>query len=198
MPAPPAIGFFIAEPLDVAVDQVQLVGLSPPTYNVGAGSDVHLSWSITNAITATLSGIGDVPLVGSIDMTYVIADQSFTLTANGLGGIRQAYINLVVVPRIPPPAPYNVTGSYVPNTATINWEYNRPELIIGFRVYRDQGTGYVMVADENVLNADARTWIDTSAQSCSTYYVVAVYDDPYYPGLEQSDPSTNYWDTPCP
>ncbi|MBN2145897.1 MAG: hypothetical protein JW726_00860 [Anaerolineales bacterium] len=202
-PAPPVIESFTAQPVDVTIDQVDLVSSSPPTYEVGAGSDVRLSWNITNALTATLSGIGEVPLVGSVDIENVLTDQSFILTTSNQAATRQSSINLDVVPIKPPPAPYNITGSFVtnpnpPHTATINWEYNRPELIIGFRIYRGQGSGYVVVADENDLNADARSWEDDDALTCSTYYVVAVYIDPLSPDPLESAPSTNDWDTPCP
>jgi hypothetical protein len=132
------IQFFTAQPVDIAFDQVNMVSDSPPTYEVGAGSDVRLSWSITNALTATLSGVGQVPLVGSVDIANVLTDQSFTLTANKPGGTRQATSTWWLCAHSPP-APYNVTGSYIPNTATINWEYNRPELIIGFQIYRTRG-----------------------------------------------------------
>ena len=199
-PVPPVIQFFTAQPFDVAHDQVVLVGASPPTYDVGAGSEVLLSWSISNALTATLSGVDvaplDVALVGSYVISDVLADMDLTLTAGSPAGTRQAYIVLNVVPLVSPPPPYNVTGSFVPpSTATINWEYNRPDLIVGFRIYRNG----VLAADWTALDANTRTWNDTTSQTCATYYVVAVYYDPYNGGAYlESAHSTNEWNTQCP
>ena len=131
----------------------------------------------------------------------------FELNASNEFGARQASILLKGVPQIPPPSPYNVTGVLMLNpapspftyTATINWEYNRPELISGFNIHKSVNGGDFVKINENIVDiASPWQWIDLDAQMCAVYYITAVYYDWLAKSLVETGPSTNFWYTDCP
>lgn len=68
------------------------------------GEDVVLSWGTTGATSASLSGVGSVPVDGSRTV-FVDSDRTFTLTANGAAGSDDCSVSIrvennpVVTPR---------------------------------------------------------------------------------------------------
>jgi peptidoglycan-associated lipoprotein len=67
---------------------------------VSAGEQVTLSWRTTDATTAIISGLGDVPTSGTKTVTPS-ETTSYHLTARGDGGTADATADVTVVP--PPP-----------------------------------------------------------------------------------------------
>jgi hypothetical protein len=111
------------------------------------------------------------------------------LEASNPGGTVNAFVTIDLLPRQPPPPPFNinVTNESL-SSVTITWDYSAAHVgdIVGFRVYRAPigSTNFQVVAAENplgsvpALNAFSRSWTDTAAPVCDyTYYVVAVWPD---------------------
>jgi hypothetical protein len=96
-----------------------------------------------------------------------------------------------------PVSPYNLIGQVVAGSGTmLTWAYDVPSAIVGFRVYRNSGSGYVLIAAEDQLNNSVRQYLDLSAGNCMTYYVVAVYQNTSGQWLETT--SSNQWQSTCP
>lgn len=68
--------------------------------SINAGDSVTLSWSTTNASTASIEGIGDVSTSGTRTVTPS-ASTTYKLVAHGDGGTADASADVTVVP--PPP-----------------------------------------------------------------------------------------------
>ncbi len=199
-PVPPEITSFTAEGLSSS-DDVTLVGGDPPVYQVVAGSNVNLSWGVNDADTITLVGVGDQPPAGSYTLSNVVSDQVFQLTATGDGGTVQEFLQLQVVSAPAPPPPFDVDGSEdASNEVTLTWDHSAENDIIGFRIYRDSGSGFMRVADESTLISSTRQWIDpVAAAVCRGYYVTAVYIDPVSGNRLETGASTNSWySSSCP
>jgi hypothetical protein len=101
------------------------------------------------------------------------------------------------------PLPYNLFGetqanpSPPPDTGMmLNWSHDGGNTVLGFRIYRNSGSGFILIAAEDQLNNLARQYFDLSASSCMTYYVVAVYQNANGQ-FRETNPS-NYWPSPCP
>jgi hypothetical protein len=103
---------------------------------------------------------------------------------------------------VPLPA-YNLLGQVVanpsppPDTATLlTWAHDAANAIIGFRLYRNSGSGFILIAAEDQLNSLGRQYLDLSAGNCMTYYVVAVYQNAN--GQRQETTPSNQWLSTCP
>jgi hypothetical protein len=196
----PEIASFTAEGVSPS-DQVTAVGGDPPVYQVVAGSNVNLRWSVNDANTVTLVGVGEQPPAGTHTLSNVVADQIFQLTAEGDGGTTQAFLQLQVVNKPTPPQPFDVNGTEnAANEVTLTWDYDAENDIIGFRVYRDNGSGFLRVADESTLINSTRQWFDSAgAAICRGYYVTAVYIEPISGNKAETAASTNSWySSSCP
>ena len=194
----PEIATFIAEGVS-STDQVTQVGDNPPTYQVVAGSNVNLKWAVNDANTVTLVGEGEQPPAGTYTLSNVVADQTFQLTAEGDGGSSQAFLQLEVVAKPPPPAPYNVNGILSGSNIILTWEHSAENEIIGFRVYRATSAGgpFLRVADETQLGNGSRQWVDVGPlPTCTAYYVTAVYIDPLSGDKMETGASANSWFSP--
>jgi peptidoglycan-associated lipoprotein len=82
-----------------------------PTANISAdplaidlGQSVVLNWRTTNATTATIDGIGDVPVNGTQTVTPS-SSTNFRLTAKGDGGATEANVRVTVRVPVAPTAP---------------------------------------------------------------------------------------------
>lgn len=191
-----------------------------PVYTVDAGSIVEVKWQVANAKTVTLV---QTPLDGGTENTFAdrlpvdtavtAVDQRtrFVLKPNNnLCTAERACAVIVkmnqVIPASPPTGLVYTGGVTGQDPVTINWQYSSSEAerILGFRVYRgtiDLGN-FARVADENVLNKQARTWSDTLTPSCGlAYFVVAVYRDPNKAGedktMESDAGAPSYYTMPC-
>ncbi len=89
------------------------------------GNTATLSWSSSNASSASLSGFGSVATGGSKILYNVTSNQSYTLTVTGPGGTANCQTNVTVT--VPPPV-YNYPSCniYVNNYNTNqNYTYNQ-------------------------------------------------------------------------
>ena len=80
------------------------------------------------------------------------------------------------------PSVYNLFGQVVDNPDPppddgnlLTWDYDAESLIVGFRVYRNSGSGFTMIAAEDQLSNNDREYFDATDDDCLAYYVVAVY-----------------------
>ena len=91
-------------PSVVAPAPTAKISASPTT--VAAGDQVVLTWSTTNASTASIDGLGDVPTSGVRTVTPTVST-SYHLLAKGAGGSADASVRVTV--NAPPPvmAPVN-------------------------------------------------------------------------------------------
>ena len=209
-PVPPApnIVYFRAESGEspAAPEQVQPVpSTSLPSntlkYQVVAGSKVKFSWQVQqNPAKVTFVSIGDQPFQG--DLTLVIkAAATYQLKAENGGGISTAFIQIELKPKPAPPAPFNVSGTYVTAPPIpLKWEFNPQyqDSIVGFRVYRADtpSTTFRRIADESQLAKTDRQFADPISPTCGRiYYVVGVYYDVVTDSYKETAPSTNSWAT---
>jgi hypothetical protein len=170
---------------------------------------VRLDWVVSGKTTnITLTG-GPLDANGFVQLDpqgsvtiYISDDAVFVLRAiNG----DQVVLRTVEVRlrHATPLAAYNLFGQVVanpnppPNTSTmLTWAYDAGNTIIGFRVYRTSGTGFILIAAEDKLNNSIRQYLDLSGGNCMTYYVVAVYTN--VNGQTQETTPSNQWQSTCP
>lgn len=152
-----------------------------------------------------------VPAQGFYDISYFTYQnvQTYTLITD-VFWVRSMNIQLYPVVAQPPAPPYNVQGTVInPTTSQVTWNYFRLDTIEGFRLYRQSlatpSPPPVLVANEtSLLPKFDSSWMDTLAQNCSYYYVVAIWDKLEWVGnvltstMTETEKSTNFWYTPCP
>jgi hypothetical protein len=187
----PQITSFTAE----GVSSSDQVTRSKSVYQVVAGSNVTLRWITQDADTVTLVGVGNQPPAGTYTLSNVVVDQIFQLTAEGDGGNVEQFLSIQVIPKPIPPSPFNVSGTEnAPDQVTLSWDHSAENDIVGFRVYRDNGSGFSRVADESTLPSSTRQWVDPVAVAiCREYYVVAVYIEPISGNTQETSASTTSW-----
>jgi hypothetical protein len=78
----------------------------------------------------------------------------------------------------------------------LNWTHDGGHTVTGFRLYRNSGSGFILIAAEDQLNNLTRQYFDASGGSCMTYYVVTVYQNTN--GQWRETNPSNYWPSPCP
>ncbi|MGA3050222.1 MAG: peptidoglycan-associated lipoprotein Pal [Terracidiphilus sp.] len=94
---------------------------------VTAGDQVVLTWSTTNATTASIDGLGDVPTSGVKTVTPT-SSTNYHLVAKGAGGTADAYARIAV--NAPPPvaAPVNNMSAeeeFKANVQDIFFDYDK-------------------------------------------------------------------------
>ena len=120
-PPPPAS----IAPVVVAAPTAKLT--ATPTV-ITAGDPVMLTWSTTNATTASIEGLGDVPTSGVKTVTPT-ASTSYHLLAKGAGGSADASVRITV--NAPPPvtvAPVNTMSAeeeFKANVQDIFFNYDK-------------------------------------------------------------------------
>jgi peptidoglycan-associated lipoprotein len=107
------------------------------------GQSATLSWSTTNATSATITGIGPVPVNGSQPVTPSTSTV-FTLTATGPGGTVSASTRITLTP--PPPPPPAATVSLTDEQL---FEQNMHD------VYFDYDKSALRPQDASVVSEDA-------------------------------------------
>jgi hypothetical protein len=173
---------------------------------------IRLDWVVagtTTNITLTggpLGSIGYSQLGSEASITLNISEDAiFVLRA--YNGDQQALRTLEV--RLSRPLtsvqspPTNLDGQVVGNNnpppdtgILLTWDYENDNLIVGFRVYRNTGSGFGLIAAEDQLNNSTRRYFDATDSTCMTYYVVAVYLNAS--GQFRETASSNQWETNCP
>jgi hypothetical protein len=170
---------------------------------------VRLDWVVsgkTTNITLTggpldQDGFSQLDPQGSV--TFMLSDDAiFVLRA--FNGDQVALRTVEVrLRQAAPPSAYNLFGQVVtnpsppPDTGTqLTWAYDNQNAIIGFRLYRNSGSGFIAIALEDQLPGLVRQYLDLSGGNCMTYYVVAVYQD--VNGQRQATTPSNQWQSTCP
>jgi hypothetical protein len=175
---------------------------------------VRLDWVVSGQFTnIQLSGgpLGEdgVSQLGSQGSWYVnINDDSvFVLTATNVDQqvVRTLEVRLHQATPVNsgvPPA-YSLSGQTAANPSPppdngtlLTWTYDAENSITGFRLYRNSGSGFVLIAAEDQLNHATRQYLDLSAGSCMTYYVVAIFQNPN--GQWRETNPSNQWQSSCP
>jgi hypothetical protein len=170
---------------------------------------VRLDWVVSGKTTnITLTGgpldkNGFSQLDPQGNVTFMLSDDAvFVLTA--MNGDAQVLRTVEVRLRHAVPlSPFNLFGQVVanpnppPDTGTmLTWAYDAGNAIIGFRVYRNSGSGFILIAAEDQMNNLIRQYLDLSGGNCMTYYVVAVYQNTS--GQFQETTPSNQWQSTCP
>jgi len=79
--------------------------LNPNSTTITSGQSVNLSWTTTNAQSATLTGVGNVPVNGSRNTGPLATSQLYTLTVLGTNGTSVVCHSSISVNNVPPPVP---------------------------------------------------------------------------------------------
>jgi hypothetical protein len=164
---------------------------------------VRLDWVVSGTTTnITLTGgpldrNGFSQLNPQDSITFMISqDAVFVLRAfNGDKSVLRTVE--VRLRHAAPMSPYNLIGQVVPGSGTmLSWAYDTPATVVGFRVYRNSGSGFILIAAEDQLNNSVRQYLDQTAGNCMIYYVVAVYQNTSGQWLETTP--SNQWQSTCP
>ncbi len=91
--------------------------LTPTNQTINSGESVTLHWSTTNTVRATLSGVGEVPTLGSKVIGPLSTTTTYTLTAYGASG-REVTCHSVIT--VTPPVIPTPTCTLTPTSAMIN------------------------------------------------------------------------------
>jgi peptidoglycan-associated lipoprotein len=94
---------------------------------ITAGNSVSLNWSTTNATSASITGLGDVPTSGIRTVTPP-SSTVYTLTAKGPGGSTSASVRITVnplPPQAPPPRSLTAEEEFRANVQDIFFDYDK-------------------------------------------------------------------------
>ena len=150
---------------------------APPTATITAnptviqlGQSSVLTWSTTNATSATISGIGAVSLSGSQAISPSTTT-TYTLTASGSGGTVTASATVTV--SLPPSAPTNLTATILTGPQVrLSWTDNATNET-GFVIERCTGagcTGFALIAAPGSKSGTGTvTYTDTGVVAGNTY-----------------------------
>jgi hypothetical protein len=174
--------------------------------------EIRLDWVISGQTTNVVLTGGPLAREGVSQLRtedsftfFITEDAIFVLRA--FNGDQQAIRTLEVrleqaLSNVVPP-PSNLSGELEGNPNPppdegylLTWDYDAENLIIGFRVYRNSGSGFTMIAAEDQLNIFARDYFDPNDDNCMTYYVVAVYLNAS--GQWRETAPSNQWQSSCP
>jgi peptidoglycan-associated lipoprotein len=114
---------------------------------VTAGDRVVLTWSTTNAATASIEGLGDVPTSGVKTVTPAVST-SYQLIAKGAGGTVEASVRITV--NAPPPvvaAPVNTMSAdeeFKANVQDIFFNYDKYDVSTEAQVTLASDAKYLM------------------------------------------------------
>lgn len=137
VPAPPA-----QETAPVAPPAAPTANLTAAPTTISAGQEAVLTWSTTNATSATIDGLGDVPTSGTQSVTPT-ESTSYHLVAKGAGGTADATVRVTV--RQPPP----VEKPAVTLSAEEEFKANVKDIFFDYDAYSIRGDA------QSVLSADA-------------------------------------------
>lgn len=195
---------------------IDLFSVSPaqPVQVSNEDVPIRLNWVVSGQTTnITLTG---GPL-GNAGVTQLNPQDSLSLNINedsvfvlrAMNGDQQVLRTLEV--RLQRPgtggggitAPYDLIGQVTSNPnpppdngIRLSWSYETGSTIFGFRVYRDNGSGFTQIAGVDQLSGSARQYFDPGSSNCVAYYVVAVFQDTN--GQRQETAPSNQWGSACP
>ena len=162
-------------------------GASPPKINsfaanpasIFAGQSSTLSWSVTNATSLTISGVGTVTNTTSTSVSPT-ASTTYTLTASNTNGNASAQATITVSPdSTPPSTPANLTATATSSsTISVTWagstDTGGPGLA-GYDVYRCVGAS--CTPSTLIGTSTTASYSNAGLTSSTTYtYAVAAYD----------------------
>jgi len=193
---------------------IELFSVSPvqPVQVNNEEVQIRLDWVVSGEttninITGSILGSGGISQLNPQDSYTLFITEDAVFVLKAMNGDKQVVRTLEVrlqhpVNLLVPPA-YNLFGQIAgnpnPPPATgilLTWDYDDVTRIIGFRVYRNSGSGFTLIATEDRLNNSARAYFDPSEGTCRTYYVVAVY--PNDNGQWRETTPSGQWSTNCP
>jgi peptidoglycan-associated lipoprotein len=114
---------------------------------VTAGDQVVLNWSTTNATSASIDGIGDVPTTGVKTVTPTVST-TYHLVAKGAGGTADASVRVTV--NAPPPvavAPVNTMSAeeeFKANVQDIFFDYEKYNIRADAQATLSHDAAYLM------------------------------------------------------
>ncbi|UCH61225.1 MAG: FHA domain-containing protein [Anaerolineales bacterium] len=194
--------------------KIELFTVSPsqPIQVSNEEVEVRLDWVVSGRTTNIVLTGGPLDRDGVSQLRsedsftfFLTEDAIFVLKAfNGdQQAIRTVEVRLQESPNRVLPSAYNLFGQLEgnpnppPDNGTLlTWDYDAENQIIGFRVYRNSGSGFTVIAAEDRLNSSDREYFDPSDDPCMSYYVVAVYLNAS--GQWRETAPSDQWQTSCP
>ena len=194
--------------------KIELFTVSPsqPIQVSNEEVEVRLDWVVSGRTTNIVLTGGPLDRDGVSQLRsedsftfFLTEDAIFVLKAfNGdQVTIRTVEVRLQESPNRVLPSAYNLFGQLEgnpnppPDNGTLlTWDYDAENQIIGFRVYRNSGSGFTVIAAEDRLNSSDREYFDPSDDPCMSYYVVAVYLN--VSGQWRETAPSDQWQTSCP
>jgi hypothetical protein len=190
---------------------IELFSVSPaqPVQISTEEVEVRLDWVVSGAVTnITLTGgpLGNEGFsqLASQDSISLMLSTDAVFVLRAMNGDQVVLRTLEVrLRQAAPLAAYNLLGQVItnpsppPDTGTLlTWAHDADTTIIGFRLYRNSGAGFILIAAEDQLTNLVRQYLDLSAGNCMIYYITAVYQNSNGQRLETS--ASNQWASPCP
>lgn len=172
-------------------------------YYIEGGSDLLLEWDVANnpeETTLTINSSSQtVGPSGDRALNNVNDDLVCSIKAKNAGGQAQAEIQILVASEQAPPPP----ESFKYESGVFTWKYPAPKvsLIKGFRIYRINGGGPVLVFDVGDLPSpgDPQPYSKALAPCVEgVYYVVAVYYDGVADTDKETEAAETSWGVSCP
>ncbi len=191
---------YFARNVQINVAGLASLALAPETptglvvRDVGNGTDLHLSWPVTNTEPDFAGYRVAVRDADSLfyDMIIDVGDTT-EQTLSGLDEGEAVYIShsavdgdgnesifsseVYAVPRILPQPPSHLESTSRPDSIHLNWSPNSELDLKGYNIYRSttSGSGYQLI--DSVLAPDT-SWVDTTVQPLVMYfYVVTAVDE---------------------
>jgi hypothetical protein len=174
--------------------------------------EIRLDWIVSGRTTNVVLSGGPLGRDGASQLNqedsftfFISEDAIFVLRAfNGdQVSIRTLEVRLEQAVSRVVPAPTDFFGQVVENDDPppdngyqLTWDYDAENMIIGFRLYRNSGSGFTMIAAEDQLSNTDREYFDPTDQECMSYYVVGVYLNAA--GQWRETTPSEQWLTSCP
>ena len=173
----------------IPVALVPTCTLAPATRTISTGEVVTLTWSTTNATSATLTTFGNVALSGSQTTGPIITSSNYTLTVLGLNGSTINCTSAITVTSTPPPVPVSVCNAFTATPATITrggtstlaWTTtNATRVVIDNAIGQVTATG-TMLTSPLATTLYSMTVFGAGAQSVTCRVNITVNDVPVTP-----------------
>jgi hypothetical protein len=203
-PVPPDAPVIVDFSAEIDINETVSIDLSTGVYKILEGADVTLKWEVKGEDVDIELNDSPAPSgekwLGPID-----ADADYKLTATNETATVVDYLYIRVFRVLPPPQ------NFAWDPPTFSWEYLRPDDIKGFRLYKTPGEPVLVAATEGLGITDPDyilpkpdeapyEWeLPDHPDNCGTFFLVAVYDDPYDNDIEkETDAAADSWGILCP
>ncbi|NLH51188.1 MAG: prepilin-type N-terminal cleavage/methylation domain-containing protein [Myxococcales bacterium] len=140
------------------------------SYGAASGDYYSPSYNVSDEILTSMQ-VEDIRLQSG--STYYLKMQSYDASFNESSATTEISFNLQDT--TPPNAPTEVDATAGVGSVALTWTPSTSVDVKGYRVYRAESASVPLtadhrIADENTLSEAATGFIDTTAQSCLTYY----------------------------